>query len=52
MLRINEARLLNDLRELAQIGATADGGVHRPALTDSDIAAREVVQAQDRRSRA
>ena len=40
MLRINEDRLLTDLRELAQIGATADGGVDRQALTESDIAAR------------
>ena len=41
MLKINEERLLRDLNELAQIGATADGGVHRPALTADDIAARE-----------
>ncbi len=41
MLRINEDRLLTDLRELAQIGATADGGVDRQALTANDIAARE-----------
>ena len=40
MLRINEDRLLADLRELAAIGATADGGVDRQALTESDIAAR------------
>ncbi len=41
MLRINEERLVRDLRELAQIGATADGGVNRLALTENDIAARE-----------
>ena len=41
MLRINEDRLLADLRELAQIGATADGGVDRLALTKNDIAARD-----------
>ncbi len=40
MLRINEKRLLSDLNELAQIGATADGGVDRPALSERDIAAR------------
>ncbi len=40
MLKINEERLLSDLNELAQIGATADGGLHRPALTEQDIAAR------------
>ena len=41
MLRVNEDRLLADLRELARIGATADGGVDRQALTESDIAARD-----------
>ena len=41
MLRINEDRLLADLRELARIGATGDGGVDRQALTESDIAARD-----------
>ena len=41
MLKINESRLLKDLEELWHIGATADGGVHRPALTEHDIAARE-----------
>ena len=40
MLRIDESRLLNDIAELAQIGATADGGVSRPALTAADIEAR------------
>ena len=40
MLKINEARLLSDLEALSRIGATADGGVHRPALTEHDIAAR------------
>ncbi len=41
MLRVNEDRLLADLRELAEIGATANGGVDRQALTESDIAARD-----------
>ena len=41
MLKINADRLLTDLRELAQIGATADGGVDRQALTANDIAARD-----------
>ena len=39
-LTINEARLLDDLRELARIGATDDGGVSRPALTPADLEAR------------
>ncbi len=38
---INQERFLSDLRELAQIGATADGGVSRPALTPVDLQARE-----------
>lgn len=41
MIQINEERLLSDLRELAQIGATAEGGVHRPALSEADLAGRE-----------
>lgn len=40
-LRINGDRLLTDLEELAQIGGTEDGGVHRPALSSNDLAARE-----------
>ena len=44
MLRINEDRLLHDLKELAQIGATADGGVSRPALTPADIESRRWFQ--------
>ncbi len=41
MLTINENRFLADLRELARIGATAAGGVSRPALTAADIEARQ-----------
>ena len=41
MLRINEKRFLADLRELSLIGATAAGGVSRPALTAADIEARQ-----------
>lgn len=44
MLKTNEARLLEDLKELATIGATADGGVSRPALTPADIEARRWFQ--------
>ena len=46
MLRINASRLLNDIAELAQIGATADGGVSRPALTPADIEGRRWFQAK------
>ena len=40
MLKINEERLLNNLRSLWQIGATADGGVSRPALSEADMQGR------------
>ncbi len=40
MLKINAERLLGDLNELARIGATADGGVNRPALSPADLEAR------------
>ena len=42
-LRINGARLWNALMELAQIGATAKGGVKRLALTDLDKQGRDLV---------
>ncbi len=41
MLKINEARLLQDLHDLAQIGATPDGGVTRKAFSERDVEARE-----------
>jgi len=41
MLKIDEARFLRDFEELAQIGATADGGLKRSALTAADIAGRQ-----------
>lgn len=44
MLRIDESRLLSDIAELAKIGATADGGVSRQALTAADIAGRQWFQ--------
>jgi N-carbamoyl-L-amino-acid hydrolase len=42
-LRINGKRLWNSLMELAQIGATAKGGVKRLALTDLDRQGRDLV---------
>ena len=42
-LRINEARLLARLAELAEIGATPDGSCCRLALTDEDRAGRDLV---------
>ena len=41
-LRINSDRLWASLMELAQIGATAKGGVCRLALTDLDRQARDL----------
>lgn len=41
--RINGERLWNSLMELAQIGATAKGGVKRLALTDLDKEGRDLV---------
>lgn len=40
-LRVNSERLLRDLADLSRIGATPDGGVNRPALSEADMAARD-----------
>jgi N-carbamoyl-L-amino-acid hydrolase len=40
MLTINAQRLLDDLTSLSAIGATPDGGVNRPALSEADVHAR------------
>ena len=42
--RVNAERLLTDIRSLATVGATAAGGVHRPAYGDDDLAARGLVR--------
>ncbi len=39
-LRINPQRLYDDFAALALIGATAEGGVHRPALSEAHLTAR------------
>jgi N-carbamoyl-L-amino-acid hydrolase len=39
-LRVNGDRLRTDFEALAGIGATGDGGVHRPALGEAHLAAR------------
>ena len=41
-LEINRDRLIDRLNELAQIGATPAGGVHRLAYTDEDKAGRDL----------
>jgi N-carbamoyl-L-amino-acid hydrolase len=45
-LRIDGQRLLDDLSALARIGATAEGGVDRPALSGADLEARAWFQAR------
>ena len=40
-LSINEERFLEDFNALAQIGATGDGGVNRPAFSEAHLAARK-----------
>ena len=39
-LRIDPDRMLAAFNELAAIGSTGDGGVHRPAFSDAHLAAR------------
>lgn len=39
-LRVNSERLRRDFNQLARIGATMEGGVHRPALSEAHLAAR------------
>lgn len=45
-LRINADRLLSDLDELAKIGAITGGGVSRPAMSSTDVAARNWFRAR------
>jgi N-carbamoyl-L-amino-acid hydrolase len=40
MLTINKQRLLDDIESLARIGATPEGGVSRPAMSDADAQGR------------
>ena len=39
-LRVNSVRMLAAFNELAQIGSTGDGGVHRPTFSEAHLAAR------------
>lgn len=50
-LKINAARLLADLKALAEIGATAEGGVSRPALSEADLEGRKWFKKQIDRAR-
>lgn len=49
-LRVNSDRMLNAFNELASIGATGDGGVHRPALSEAHLAARKWFREEVQRS--
>lgn len=40
-LRVNSDRMLESFNQLALIGATADGGVHRPTFSESHLVARQ-----------
>ena len=40
-LRIDESRFKTNFEALAQIGATSDGGVHRPTFSDAHLQARD-----------
>ena len=42
-IRVNGDRLWSRLMQMAQIGATPHGGCNRQALTDSDLAGRELL---------
>ena len=45
-LRINSDRMLAAFNELAQIGATVDGGVNRPTFSEAHLAARRWFREQ------
>ena len=49
-LRINPDRMLATFNELAQIGATADGGVNRPSFSEAHLAARKWFREQIEKS--
>jgi N-carbamoyl-L-amino-acid hydrolase len=45
-LRINSDRMLTAFNALASIGATGDGGVHRPTFSEAHLAARKWLREQ------
>jgi N-carbamoyl-L-amino-acid hydrolase len=49
-LRVNPDRMLDSFNRLALIGATADGGVNRPAFSESHLAARTWFREEIERS--
>jgi hydantoinase/carbamoylase family amidase len=46
MLKINEERFLDMMRQQAVIGSTSEGGLSRPSLSKDDIAVREWFKGQ------
>lgn len=49
-LRVNSDRMLAAFNELARIGATGDGGVHRPTFSEAHLAARQWFREQIEKS--
>jgi beta-ureidopropionase / N-carbamoyl-L-amino-acid hydrolase len=49
-LRVNSDRMLASFNQLALIGATAEGGVHRPTFSESHLAARQWFREEIARS--
>ena len=49
-IRINSDRMQAAFTELAQIGATGDGGVHRPTFSEAHLAARRWFREQIERA--
>ena len=49
-LRIHSDRMLASFNELASIGATAEGGVHRPTFSEAHLTARRWFREQIERS--
>jgi N-carbamoyl-L-amino-acid hydrolase len=49
-LRINPDHMLTAFNELAQVGATGDGGVHRPTFSEAHLAARKWFREQIEKS--
>jgi len=45
-LRINSDQMLTAFSELAEVGATDDGGVHRPTFSEAHLAARKWFREQ------
>ena len=49
-LRVNADRMLASFNQLALIGATTEGGVNRPALSEAHLSARKWFRGEVERS--